>query len=536
MYRSTELYNCATGRVSPDGEYPQVPQRSISGPLPNWLYTREAAVRLDRLAQELDGVSGDELMRRAGAASFTRLRRQWPQAKSLVVLCGGGNNGGDGYVVAALARRAGLRVQLFALKSPESLSAEAANAARLALDAGVVPHPFDPSLPNTGADLVVDALLGTGVDRPVSSVYGAAIDWINACPCPVMALDVPSGLNADTGVVLGTAVRADLTVTFIALKRGLFTGAGPDHVGLLVFDRLGVSKAPFQQITQRVARYRYPSGLEALPGRARDAHKGRFGHCLVVGGNRGMGGAALLAGLAAVRTGSGLVSLATRPTTVVAAHARAPELMARAVRSGPVLAELVSRASVLTVGPGLGQDTWARSLWAQVLEARLPLVVDADALNLLAELKVPPYRNDWILTPHPGEAARLLGTSVAAVEADRFAAASALQQRHGGAVVLKGVGTLVATPGGRLSLCDGGNPGMASGGMGDLLTGVISGLCAQGLDVAQAATLGVALHAEAGDCAAASGERGLIASDLLPALRVLVNGARPPDKSGGGSW
>jgi len=260
-----------------------------------------------------------------------------------------------------------------------------------------------------------------------------------------------------------------------------------------------------------------------LPKRARAAHKGSFGHVLIVGGDFGTAGAALMAAQAASRVGAGLVSCATRAEHVPAFVARTPEVMALGVRSGQELLPLLERASVVVIGPGLGQSAWGEQLLAEVLRCDKPLVVDADALNLMARAGNAVRRDNWILTPHPGEAARLLGISNAEIQADRFAAAKVLQLRFGGAAILKGVGSLVASETG-VAVVPYGNPGMASGGTGDVLSGVLGGLLAQGLSVSQAAQLGACLHGRAGDLAAVEGgERGLLATDLLPKLRQLVN-------------
>jgi NAD(P)H-hydrate epimerase len=257
-----------------------------------------------------------------------------------------------------------------------------------------------------------------------------------------------------------------------------------------------------------------------LPPRARASHKGDYGHVLVVGGDHGMAGAVRLAGEAAARTGSGLVSIATRAAHAAVIAAACPELLCHGVECARDLRVLLQRASVVAIGPGLGQSAWAHDMLAAVLQMRLPRVVDADALNLLAQ--EPMQCDHWVLTPHPGEAARLLGMTTKQVQADRLQAAQALQQRYGGVCVLKGAGTLVCTSE-SVAICEAGNPGMASGGMGDVLTGVIAGLLAQGLSLVDAACAGVYIHAKAGDRAAQEGERGLLASDVLPHLRKLVN-------------
>lgn len=259
-----------------------------------------------------------------------------------------------------------------------------------------------------------------------------------------------------------------------------------------------------------------------LPGaRARTAHKGDFGHVLIVGGQPGMSGAVRLAGEAALRVGAGLVSIATHPEHAAVLNNGRPELMCHAIAHAATLKPLLERATVLVVGPGLGQSAWARGLLAAVWDCDLPMIVDADALNLLA--REPLHRERWILTPHPGEAARLLGCATAEVQADRLAAVRAIQVRYGGVVVLKGVGSLIAD-GVHCRICAAGNPGMASGGMGDVLTGVIAGLCAQGVSLSEAASAGAVVHALAADTAARrDGERGLLAGDLLPELRRWVN-------------
>lgn len=503
------------------------PIPSCRDTLPTLLYTAAQSRQLDLLAQQLPGIDGTVLMRRAGSAAFDLLRNHWPQARRLLIFCGGGNNGGDGYVLAELAQRAGFSVTLVALAAPEQLRGDAALACRNAMRAGVEPQTFAPErLIDAQYDLLVDALLGTGLTGEPRADYRAAIDWINASALPVLALDLPSGLDADTGRIWGTAVRADLTLTFIAAKRGLLTGAGPDQCGLLGFADLGVPATLHQQL-EGAAVLRLTSDLlpHWLPRRPRTAHKGRFGHLLIVGGNHGYGGAVSIAAEAALRAGAGLVTVATRGAHLNALLARRPEAMVRAVESGQDLEPLLKLPTVILLGPGLGQDAWAEQMVQRVLGSELPLVVDADALNLVARRTTPPRRENWILTPHPGEAARLLGCDSSTVEADRFTAVQRLAERHGGVALLKGAGTLVASAaaGDGIALCAAGNPGMASGGMGDLLSGLIAALLAQQLPLVDAARAGVLLHAMAGDVAAGHHERGLLATDLLAPLRRLVN-------------
>lgn len=487
--------------------------------LPYTLYRAADVRELDRIAIEEQGIPGIQLMNRAGTALFDELCCRWPEARRIVVVCGSGNNGGDGYVVARLAKEQGFDVKLLALCDPATLSGDARTAWGAARAAGLVTAGFDESL-LADADVVVDAIFGTGLDREVTDAWAAVIDAINASGLPVLAVDIPSGLHADTGQVLGTAIVAEATVTFIGLKCGMLTGVARDHCGAIRFDDLGVPDEVYAQRPSALQRIDWQRLKSLLPPRRRSAHKGDFGHVLIIGGNHGMAGAARLAAEAALRSGGGLTTVATRPEHVAAMAAARPEVMWHGVDSVADLQPLLQRATVVAIGPGLGQDHWAQQLFNCVIEARLPLVVDADALNLLAA--EPLKKEDWILTPHPGEAARLLGWSTVKVNDDRFETAAKLQQKYGGVAVLKGAGTLVSTPDDQTALCSDGNPGMAAGGMGDLLTGVIAGLLAQGMELNRAALCGVALHAAAGDRAALAGERGMAAMDVAAALRGLI--------------
>ena len=481
------------------------------------LYTVEQVRALDRRAIDDLGISGLELMSRAAAVAFACFCRQWPQARRLVVFCGPGNNGGDGYLVASLAHGAGLGVEVVELNDAQQGDAKSARET-WQRSAGVT-HRWhqDGSLPL--ADVYVDALYGTGLNRAPEASASSLIDRINASGVPVMALDVPSGLNADTGHCPGSAIVAQLTVSFIAAKRGTYTGQAATKVGTLVVDTLGLPEILWQGMPSDAAL------LEAahLPPRARDAHKGNNGHVLAIGGDHGTAGAIRLCSEAALRSGAGLVSVATRADNLFALNAARPELMAHAVHGPQELQSLLERATVLAVGPGLGQAAWGHALWLTALDSGKPMVLDADGLNLLAR-EPRQFSTPVVLTPHPGEAARLLSSTIAEVGKDRFAAARALAQRYDAVAVLKGSGSLIAHPDGRLDVCTWGNPGMATGGMGDLMTGVIAALMAQGCDAWQAARMGVGLHARAGDLAARHGERGLLASDLLEPLRTLGNG------------
>ncbi len=494
--------------------------------LPEALYTAAQTRAFDQSAAGRFGLSGETLMERAGQAAFELLRWHWPRARRITVVCGPGNNGGDGYVVARCAHAAGLTVQVQTLGDPRKLHGAALAARERCEASGVWLAPFA-SETLRDCDLLVDALFGTGMERELSGEWRAAVEAINAAGRPVLALDLPSGLHADSGRVLGVAVRADATLTFIALKAGLFTGAGREQSGEIFYDALGVPLELFDSTTPLAHRIT-PAALHgAPPRRARHAHKGDAGRVLVVGGQPGMGGAARLAGEAAYRAGAGLAVLATHPLHAYCINANCPELLSYGVPDAAVLRPLMVEADVIAVGPGLGQGEWGRALWGAVLDSATPLVVDADALNLLAA--DPIQRANWILTPHPGEAARLLQCSAAEVQADRFHAVRAIAARYGGVCVLKGSGTVIAQADETIGLCDRGHPGMASGGMGDVLTGAIAGLLAQGASALAATRLGVWAHAAAADAIAARrGELGVLAGEVCAELPVWINRVAPP--------
>ncbi len=494
---------------------------AASASLPRELYDAAGSRALDRAAIE-GGIDGFTLMNRAGAAAFAMLRRRWPEARRVWILCGTGNNGGDGFVVARLAREAGLAVDVVLLGDPARVRGDAALALTAWRATGAEVRRWQIGTARPVGDVVVDALFGTGLDRPLGGEALAAVTAVDEAGLPVLALDIPSGLHADTGAVLGGVARASATITFIALKPGLLTGAGPACCGALGFDALAVPAEIYASVPPVARRIDYEDCRASLGPRSRIAHKGNFGHVLVVGGEHGYAGAARLAGEAALRCGAGLVSVATRERHIGALLAGRPELMVHGVEEAGALGALLARASVVVLGPGLGQGQWGRALFDAVLRGfDGPMVIDADALNLLAGSDR--RRANWVLTPHPGEAARLLGSDTARVQADRLAAAAALVARHAGCAVLKGAGSIVAAGEALPAICSDGNPGMASGGMGDVLAGVLAALLAQGQSPAVAARNAVCLHARAGDTAAAEGERGLLAGDLFAPLRRLAN-------------
>ena len=514
------------------------------------LHTSAQCRQLDRLMIEQQGVSGFALMRRAGQAAFDALIHRWPGAGAITIFCGKGNNAGDGYIIAGLARQIGLDAQVLQVGGG-ALKGDAALAQSWATDRGVTAS--DKGEEIRGA-VIVDALLGTGLSGPLRPPFGEAVARINRANRPVLAVDVPSGVDADTGAAADQAVAADITVSFIGAKLGLHTGQGLARRGELVQAGLGVSDAVLAQVPG-CPLLEYSSA--ALPALAVNQHKHRQGHLLVVGGDLGMGGAPLLAAEAALRIGTGLVTVLTRPQHHAAMLARRPELMLRDggdLESGK---DLLSRASAVVLGPGLGREPWGEKLFQLALQAGKPTVVDADGLRWLAQItnegrdaqqggnfagaaakgspqtgglpKVSPAAagaalGKLVITPHPGEAAQLLGVGTQEVEGNRPGAAQRLADRFAGIAVLKGAGTVCAAPGdGLLGVCAHGNPGMATAGMGDALAGVLGGLLAQGLEAAEAVRIGVCLHSAAADLVAKrQGRRSLLATDVINAIGELA--------------
>ncbi len=502
------------------------------------LYTAEQVKSGEVEAARLAGISMYSLMQRAGMAVYERFQTLYPRAKKVVVLCGKGNNGGDGYVFATLAQQAQLDVSVFQAGKEEALKGDA----QLAFQEWVLNdgrhsdwNDWEEAL--FEADVIIDALLGIGLSGDVKKPLSEYIDQINRIRCPVISIDIPSGLCANTGNVLGHAVKADHTVTFIGVKQGLCTGQARSNVGELHFAGLGVERE-FQSITdesalgidQKIISRLWP---EANP----TAHKGDNGKLLCVGGNQGMSGAIRLCASAATRTGAGLTAAITHPNSLIPLQVASPEVMSQSITLEQLKDtdnELVKRAEwadVLAFGPGFGVDEWAYLAYVMLSQQHKPKVVDADGLNLLAMLNkngdVAFVRDEQrVMTPHPGEAARLLDVSTKEIERNRFAAVKQLQEHYGGVIVLKGAGSLIYD-GVRMYVCLAGNPGMASGGMGDVLSGVIAALLAKGLPIAIAARLGVILHSNAADLSVEqNGEVGLLATDVIESLRHAINSQR----------
>ncbi|WP_231912944.1 NAD(P)H-hydrate dehydratase [Sterolibacterium denitrificans] len=469
------------------------------------------------------------LMERAGQAASQlalRLLADRPRLLAPLIIAGPGNNGGDAFVVARLLRQAGFPPRVIFVGHADQLPGDARKAHDQWIAAGGTTLDAD-ALPTDEAAcaLVIDGLFGIGLTRPLTDAHATLVRRINAFDCPILALDIPSGLDAATGRVLGVAVRATHTLSFIALKPGLLTLDGPDHCGeISVHDlELGseIAACAAPGCGRTVSRELFAGALRPRP---RNSHKGSYGSVGILGGAAGMAGAALLAGRAALALGGGRVYLGMLERLAV--DPQQPELMLRAPE------EIFGLADCLAIGPGLGQSAEALALLTRAVDGKLPLLLDADALNLCAahpdlldRLASRGHAAPVVLTPHPAEAARLLQTDIASIQADRLAAAQALARRSNAAIVLKGCGSIIALPDGRWYINTAGNPGLASAGSGDVLSGMLIALIAQGWPAAEALLAAVHLHGNAADAcvAAGSGPIGLTASELIPLSRSLLN-------------
>ncbi|AUX94896.1 bifunctional ADP-dependent NAD(P)H-hydrate dehydratase/NAD(P)H-hydrate epimerase [Mixta gaviniae] len=487
--------------------------------LPHSVWPAQALHRLETEGADSLGMTLYELMLRAGGAAFDLMRRQWPQAQHWLILCGHGNNGGDGYVVARLAQAAGFQVTLLACDSERPLPEEAQAARDAWLAAGGEVHDAQASWPEQ-VDIIVDALLGTGLNRAPAESYARLIEKANRHTAPVFAIDMPSGLVAANGTAPGAVIEAAATLALIAIKPGQVTGKARDYVGQLHYHGLGLE--PWLNGQQApMARYDAQALTRWLRPRRATAHKGDQGRLLVVGGDRGTAGAIRMTAEAALRAGAGLVRALTHKDNIVPILAARPEIMVDEL-TDEALQQAMEWADVIVIGPGLGQQEWGKNALRRVENSQKPMLWDADALNLLAFN--PDKRQNRIITPHPGEAARLLNVSTTEIESDRLLAAKRLVKRYGGVVVLKGAGTLIASESGEMAFADVGNAGMASGGMGDVLSGIIGALCGQKLTLYDAACAGCVVHGAAADAVAARfGTRGMLATDLFSALFRFVN-------------
>lgn len=496
------------------------------------IYRTEDIRRIESAAFAMN--PSPSLMARAGLAAAELARTLMGERSRALVFAGPGNNGGDAFVLARHLREWWLDATVVFPGTPDRLPTDAREAFERWREAGGTTLPDWPA--DLDADLLVDGLFGIGLERDLAGPWAALAARMNAAPAPALALDVPSGLHADSGRVLGTAIRAQHTVTFIALKPGLLTLDGPDHVGTIHVAPIGLDAAAIvppsgSVISDDVVR-------RALPPRPRNSHKGHYGSVAVVGGAAGMAGAALLAGRAALHVGAGRVHVGMLAPDALVVDTNQPELM---LRSGHDVVNLQG-ASVLVMGPGLGQSHQAAAMLELAVERDVPLVLDADALNLVAmerarQASVKGRVAPTIVTPHPAEAARLLQTTTASVQADRVTAALRIALELNAWVVLKGAGSVCAGPDGSWHVNTSGNPGMAAAGMGDVLSGIVGALLAQDASPRDALLAAVRLHGLAGDHVAAQvgGPLGLTASEVSLAARAeAVRIAMPPDRSRGG--
>jgi len=492
-----------------------------------------AEVRALDAAAIAAGASGGALMARAGAAVARAARALLAPGGRVVVLCGAGNNGGDGWVALRLLHQGGVAARAVTLADPAALHGDARAAFEAAAAAGAR-WEGAAALPRVElgpGDLAVDALLGTGLARAPEGAYAAAIAQlaeVRGRGAQVLAVDVPSGLSANTGRALGACVTADRTVTFACLKRGLVLHPGPAHAGAVEVVDIGIPAAAEAQVPVGAELLVEAEARALVPPRPPGAHKGDAGRVLVVAGSAGKSGAAHLALTGALRGGAGLVTLAARPEVLPLALAGRPEAMSLALPgSGPLglddVAALTAAAEgvdAVVVGPGIprGAETGA-ALRGWLERAGKPCVIDADALNALGGSGVAGLAVPAVVTPHPGEMSRLTGRSIGEIQADRLGAAAEHARAWGCVVVLKGAGTVVAAPDAPPAVVAAGNPGMATGGTGDVLAGLVGALLAGGLAPFDAARAAAFAHALAGDLAAARlGHRGLLAGDLALAL------------------
>lgn len=508
----------------------------MTSALPHHVFTTQEIRLIEQdHAQNHNGHCYD-LMEKAGRSVFEELLKVNMHLKMVYVLTGKGNNGGDGYIVAAYLLKHRIPFRIFAIGVPRGDSEAYTAYSYFCKIGGKVEYELPDLIAEANSgnspDLVIDALLGTGLDSEPRDPYGQWINFINSTKAYVISVDVPSGVNADTGKVYTDSVIANKSVCMIGLKPGLLTGDAVDYVGDIIVRHLGIDvnsyHGRFNPLEMDgvsclpIFLANYEDILVDLPVRPLSAHKGDSGRLLIIGGAKGFGGAISICGQAAMRAGAGLIKVATHPHNVPAINASYPELMTVDFEDLESVKEAIKWTDVIAIGPGLGVNDHSSQLLDLVLSSDKPAVVDADALNIMANEGMS-FSKRVILTPHPGEAARLLNCTVDKINSDRYHAAYELQQKCGGIVLLKGAGT-ICCDGKYITVIKEGSPAMASGGMGDLLTGIIASLKAQGLTLHQATIAGACVHGRAGFL---SGENcgiiGTLARDLLPYVRYLVN-------------
>lgn len=472
-------------------------------------------------------------MKTAGERAFVNIMAGYSGVERLVVLCGSGNNGGDGYVVAKCSQAVGLEVVVVQAAAPKT--SEAIQVCQEFVEGGGIVVNDVEVLRSAG--LIVDALFGTGLNRAPSGFYAALIGVANQTSCPVVALDMPSGLDSDSGFAFDPCITASMTVTFIGQKVGLFTGRGKNCSGQIKFEDLNLP-ADISASVKPVARIIQRPKLETslLKKRMADSHKGNYGNIIIAGGDNGMLGAPLLAGRAALRCGSGRVTILSTERHLDMPALHCPELMSQCIENKTDLARLCEQCDVVVIGPGMGLSEWGKQIFDRLIDLQKYMVIDADGLSFLADAfraQEAQKSDQWVLTPHPAEAATLLDCSTADVQKDRIGAVKTISEKFGGVCVLKGAGTLVAGLSATLGVCDGGNPGMATAGTGDVLAGIIGSLMGQNfgsdngvgsLDLGKAAQAGVWLHAACADKVSEQiGMASLLAGDIIDALPATLS-------------
>ena len=530
--------NSSYSNIKPSG-YSQTAERYN---FMRYCYSSETVRNIDYLMVEQGFVDNSyELMQRAAKSLLDFIHLNYPNAGHITIICGAGNNAGDGYVLARLAtlhdKEPKLKVNLISVFDVDHLAGDAHQAYLDWLECGgIVNSMVDSHFSVT--DLVVDALIGTGLNRELEDEWYDAVAQINMSAKPVLSIDIPSGLDANTGTIYGISVNATHTMTFIGQKMGMYTAQARHYCGIIHFASLGVPEALYDHVQPSASIMEWAQVSQLLPHRSPVSHKGDHGHLLIIGGDYGMVGACRIAGEAALRSGSGLVSVATHFENVSAISSARPELMVHGVEHGKDLDKLLNKATAIAIGPGLGTGKWGFDLLDRVIkflkkqpdfnarkqEEKVHCVIDADALNLIAKHNIIIQNKNIIYTPHFGEACRLLKCkSLCPSETTNlFDMIKQLKEKYYGLFVLKGAGTLIDIND-EISICPYGNEGMASAGMGDCLTGIIGSLLAQKLSAQNAVRVGVCLHAKAGDHVAKEGQNGMIVSDLFPKIRQLLN-------------
>ena len=487
-----------------------------------YVFSSSTVAKIDNDAIRENGPEyGFELMRKAAKFSFEILKNKKPE--SIIVFCGSGNNAGDGYLLATFAIESGLKANVMIIDPNDNLKGDAKRAKESFLKAGGKTETWSSELELT-CDWIVDAIFGIGINRDLDNLHQKAIQSINESKSKVLSIDIPSGLCGNTGKIFGEAVSADITTTYVGKKSGLYLDSGPNYAGTIHFSDLNIDECFYSDAQPQIQIVSDKDKSDVLTRRNQASHKGDHGHVLLIGGNKGMEGAIRIASEASLRSGSGLVSVLSTKNSCQIINQFRPEVMCHDASKQESISSLIDKADIIGIGPGLGTDDWAVNLYNHALESEKHLVVDADALNILSS--DPIKRGNWTLTPHPGEAARLLSSSVSEIQEDRLSAIAELTKKYSANVLLKGKFSLIKDSVNDIPcMITSGNPGMATAGMGDLLTGVISSLLGQyGTENSgKIISIGAHIHSKSGDLASLDGERGLIASDLLPYIRQLVN-------------